>query len=179
MTGIVVRRRRVLPAIVALLVLCAGCAAPLQGEIDSPGANTSLGGMYIRYAHIAETRGQPHPAGADVPMFVWLYNNGPRADELVEVSTPAARSVVLDDPRRPQSRLPVPIVPQGEYVLAPATGHLTLQDLKQDLRGGDFVPVTFRFRDAGEVQLNVQVQPPPYDPGAWSPTPSPAPAPRR
>jgi copper(I)-binding protein len=52
----------------------------------------------------------------------------------------------------------------------PGGPHLELVDLKRDVGGGRFLPVTFRFRDAGALTVDVFVQ------GYAHPTVAPLPA---
>lgn len=47
--------------------------------------------------------------------------------------------------------------------------HLVLRDVREFIRGGDFMKFTMRFDDAGSITFNIQSQVPVYDEGP-SPT---------
>lgn len=168
-------RRRARPALLVLtlsvgLILTAGCGRGdgfSPGQWDGPGENERAGDILIRYAHIAEPVEGTHEAGTDVRSYVWLFNQGTTDDRLVEARTPAASRVTLVVPGRPSRGLPLVLPAGGSLVPEPEGPYLLLHDLRAELRGGDFVPVELRFADAGRVRLQVQVQPPPYDPSAW------------
>ncbi|CAM5342379.1 putative protein OS=Streptomyces griseomycini OX=66895 GN=FHS37_007473 PE=4 SV=1 [Streptomyces griseomycini] len=51
----------------------------------------------IRYAHVAEPRGEPWQPGDNVPAYVWLHDKGGDADRLVGASAPNAAPVNIVD----------------------------------------------------------------------------------
>jgi copper(I)-binding protein len=157
---------------VAALAL-SGCGAEEgfdPNEWNAPGQRARVGSVVIHYAHLAEPKGEPWERGDDVPASMWLYNEGPRADQLVSAQTPAAGSVEIvdanDQPLVDGVRLP----PDELQKLGPGKTHLVLRDLREVVRGGDFVRLTVRFEDAGEVTFDVQSQVPLDD---ESPSPGP------
>ena len=83
-----------------------------------------------------------------------------RSDVLTSVTADAATSVVLRvgaTHRKEGINLEVP--PGGVSSLQyPGGPHFELVELKQDVGRGSFLPVTFHFRRAGEVEVNVFVQ---------------------
>jgi len=94
---------------------------------------------------------------------VWLYNEKPVMDALVEVTTPAATEVSWVTDSGDVVTEPFELPPQSHRALEPGGPHLMLIDLTRQLRGGDFVDMTFRFARAGEVTIPVQVQVAGYD----------------
>ncbi|AMW14564.1 hypothetical protein A4E84_36870 [Streptomyces qaidamensis] len=130
---------------------------------DAPGQNAKVGSVLVRYAHIAEPRGGPWRPGDDVPVYMWLYNKGPETDRLMSASTPAARSVqMVDGQGEPLSggfSLPVDDLQELES----GKTHLVLRDLRQVVRGGDFLEFTVRFEKSGSVSFKLPSQIPAYD----------------
>jgi hypothetical protein len=98
-----------------------------------------------------------YPVGSNVPVLATIINSGGEADELVAVTSPMAgrvqvsgtvripprRNIVSDtDPAAPRS----PLV-AGKLQLVVVTTHV--------LRPGLDTPMTFQFRNAGQVTLPV------------------------
>jgi periplasmic copper chaperone A len=177
-TGVSRRSR----GVAALLLGCLGIVWSTAGcadgnEYNPPGANARVGSVLIRYAHIAEPPDGPWDPGDDAPFYVWLFNQGGRADRLIGAETTVARSVDIvragGEPRGPVE------LPTGELVeLEEGRTHLVLRDVRRRIRGGDFVWFTLRFERAGEVALRVHAQVPTYVdddvtgvPGLTSPSP--------
>ncbi|WP_308122118.1 copper chaperone PCu(A)C [Streptomyces sp. TRM70350] len=153
-----------------------GCGG---GDIthNPPGANARIGPVLIRYAHIAEPPDGPWEPGDDAPFYLWLFNQGQRADRLIGAETTVARSVDIVSANG-TVRGPVE-VPTGTLVeLEKGRTHLLLRNLRQQIRGGDYVWITLRFERAGEIALQVHSQVPTYvddeatdEPGLTSPSP--------
>lgn len=165
------RRQRALAAAFMLAMAASGCGGDDDfslPEWDAPGQNARIGNIMIRYAHVAEPRGEPWKPGDDVPAYVWLYNKGGEDDRLVAASTPNAASVDIVGP----DGKPLPDgveLPANKLVeLEPGKAHLVLRDVRQKIRGGDFIKFTMRFGNAGSTTFNIQSQVPVYDP---SPSP--------
>ncbi|MFF5488667.1 copper chaperone PCu(A)C [Streptomyces virginiae] len=152
-------------AALVLALTAAGCGDDNFSlpEWDAPGQNARIGNIMIRYAHVAEPRGEPWKPGDDVPAYVWLYNKGDEADRLVGASTPNAASVDIVD--SDGKTLPEGVeLPVNKLVeLEPGKAHLVLRDVRQLIRGGDFMKFTLQFRDAGSITFNIQSQIPVYD----------------
>ncbi|WP_328773630.1 copper chaperone PCu(A)C [Streptomyces sp. NBC_00286] len=170
----------------AVAFVVAGCLAVMWGatgcgstenEYNPPGANARLGPVLIRYAHIAEPPDGPWEPGDDAPFYLWLFNQGQREDRLLGAETAVARSVDIVSTDG-TVRGPVPL-PTGNLVeLEKGRAHLLLRDLRQQIRGGDYVWITLRFERAGEIALQVHSQIPTYvdddatdAPGLTSPSP--------
>ncbi|EHN77912.1 copper chaperone PCu(A)C [Streptomyces cinereoruber] len=149
----------------ALAVTAGGCGGDdfSLPEWNAPGQNARVGDIMIRYAHVAEPRGEPWQPGDDVPAYVWLYNKGSEADRLVGASTPNAASVdIVDSEGKP---LPggVDLPPDQLVELEPSKSHLVLRDVREVIRGGDFMKFTMRFEKAGSITFNIHSQIPAYD----------------
>ncbi|GGL11208.1 copper chaperone PCu(A)C [Streptomyces flaveus] len=150
----------------ALTVTASGCGGDDDFSLadwDAPGQNARIGDIMIRYAHVAEPRGEPWQPGDDVPAYVWLYNKADEADKLVGASTPNAASVdIVDSDGKP---LPDRVdLPANQLVeLEPGKTHLMLRDVRQIIRSGDFMKFTTRFKNAGSITFNIQSQIPAYD----------------
>ncbi|WP_455355724.1 copper chaperone PCu(A)C [Streptomyces sp. SYSU K217416] len=159
--------------IVGLALVLSGCGSD-EGfdpeEWNAPGQNARVGSVLIRYAHLAEPRAEPWKAGDDVPAYLWLVNEGSEPDTLLGASTPAAASVDLVQPDGKQLPEGLPLQPGRLYQLEPGKTHLVLRDVRQTIRGGDYVKVTVRFEKGGSATLNVPAQRPAYD---ESPSPLP------
>ena len=103
--------------------------------------------------------------GATGAGFMAISNRGAAADRLLSASSPAARAMEMHtmvrdgEVMRMRAVEAIP-VPAGETVaLRPGGLHLMLVGLSRPLREGETVPVTLRFERAGEVQVELSVQP--------------------
>ncbi|MGC9379843.1 copper chaperone PCu(A)C [Streptomyces sp. MH13] len=149
-----------------------GCGGDDSFELQdwhAPGQNASVGDVLLRYAHVAEPKGEPWRPGDDVPAYVWLMNEGDSADRLVGAGSPDAESVGIvnaDGKALPDG---VALPPDKLRQLEPGNNHLLLRDVREVVRGGDFLKITLNFEKAGSVTFNIQSQIPVYD---SSPSPS-------
>ncbi|MFP8960417.1 copper chaperone PCu(A)C [Streptomyces nanhaiensis] len=156
-------RRPLVPLLAALLALpAAGCGTG-GGEVDSPGANARIGSVLVRYAHLAEPADGPWETGGDVPLYAQLYDQEPPADRLVSAESPAARSVEIVGRGGEVVEDGVELTPDRSVGLEEGGTYLALRDVRQEIRGGDFVWVTFHFEDAGSLSMQVPAQTPTYD----------------
>jgi copper(I)-binding protein len=139
-----------------VLALAAGLAIPLGApaaarddavEIVEPWARASL-------------------AGRNSAAYMTIVNHTAAKDELVSASTPVAKVVELHTHlmeggvmrMRPVQAIEVNV---GEpAVLRPGGLHVMLIDLTRDLRPGETIPLTLRFRNAGERVVEVPVTAP-------------------
>jgi copper(I)-binding protein len=165
-------RRRSLVGVLAAGVL--GLAVTGCGSADSgngaasttrPRALDSVDGqvgplrlLSVRVASPGD-RGNGFEAGDDVPLLLTLANDGAAADVLTGASSDAAAGVAYrDGDQPPTGALQVGVPPGGIAPLREVSGpHLELSDLHESLRSGVSVSVTFSFRDAGSVTLQVPV----------------------
>ncbi|MFF8973562.1 copper chaperone PCu(A)C [Streptomyces sp. NPDC014995] len=153
-------------AALALAVTAGACGADDDfslPEWDAPGQNARVGDIMIRYAHVAEPRGRPWQPGSDVPAYVWLYNKGGEADRLLGADTPNAASVDIVDSDGKRLTDGVELPANQLVQLEPGKTHLMLRDVREVIRGGDFMKFTLRFEDAGSITFNIQSQIPAYD----------------
>jgi copper(I)-binding protein len=161
-------RTHVVGTILLALVVLAGCGSVPPGATDVDSARIGLdsvdgrvGQLRLLSVSIASPggRGSLHLAGDTAALLLTIANDGPDDEVLTGASAEAARGVVLrDGDASSTSRLEV-AVPSGEVaVLREVTGpHLELSGLRHPLRSGISYPVTFQFRDAGSVTLEVPV----------------------
>ncbi|SDE27047.1 Copper(I)-binding protein [Blastococcus fimeti] len=162
--------------ILLLLLVLAGCGSgqtssdPFFGRarIGLDSVDGQVGPLRLLSVSIASpgTRGSIHIAGDSAALLVTIANEGEEEDELTGASTAVAERIVLRDGDRDRdgddgrdSDLEVPVPAGGVAVVRDVTGlHLELSELQERLRSGFSVPVTFEFRDAGPVTLEVPVR---------------------
>lgn len=109
--------------------------------------------------------GQPHGA-----IFIQsIRNTGAQADQLIGARAEVAKSMevhrmTMDNNVMKMREIPHIDVPaKGDVSLAKGSRngyHLMLMNLKQPLKQGDQFPVTLIFKQAGEQQITVTVEPP-------------------
>ena len=149
----------------------AGCEAGLNAPTlefhpASSGAQADFNGISITNAFVLGAPvGASVPPGGSASLFVGLFNNNRADDKLVAVAaTGAAASVTIKDGS-------VTIPSAGAANLTGPEPALVLKDLTRPLAGGQSVPVTFDFANAGAVTLNVPVEPQSYYYSTYSPPP--------
>ncbi|MGH3777461.1 MAG: copper chaperone PCu(A)C [Pseudonocardiaceae bacterium] len=165
-------------AVTALVAACcaatvalAGCGAGQITQTDSqvaavPGAYGDVGNIALRNVliHYPPSPNGIYPAGSNVPVLLTIVNLGTSADELIDVTSPAASQVLV---------LGTSTIPPGTNVtstigstLAGAQSPLVAGELRivltttQPLRAGLNTPVTFVFRNAGTVTVPVPMAAP-------------------
>lgn len=101
---------------------------------------------------------EAHAQGTNSALWLTLANSGV-ADTLVAASSVDARSIVLrNGGDAPVDGINVRVGAGGTVPMQHASGpHLELVDLKRDIGKRSFVPVTFRFQNAGAVTVKVFV----------------------
>lgn len=90
-----------------------------------------------------------------------LAVTGAVAETLLGASTPAAARVVMM-PRAGQSAETWEIAPRRPVAMRPDGPHLALTGLVRPLASRDRVPLTLRFRNAGEKVVELWVESRPY-----------------
>lgn len=132
-------------------------------------ANANLGALGLRAVSLLPPPdGESYRAGSDATLVFTIANQGGTADELVAVRTTAARAVVLGasaptalgstDPATPAPRAKAAaILTLPAYGVANNATAL-LSGLTGPLRAGNYVTVTFVFRDAGSTDVDVPVE---------------------
>jgi periplasmic copper chaperone A len=159
----------VVATILATLLALAGCGSVQPGSSNPDRQRSGLDSVdgqvgQLRLLDVAiaspGARGSMHIAGDSAALFLTITNDGRAEDVLTGARADLARQVVLvngDGP--PDPHLLVPVPPGGMTVLDEVTGpHLELSGLRETLRSGSSVPVTFEFRDAGSVTLKVPIR---------------------
>lgn len=173
------RRHRSMPrplVVTALIVACCATAAALTGcsagqitQTDNQvaavdGAAGDAGNTIALRDVLIPFPPSPngtYPAGSNVPVLLTIVNQSTRADELTAVTSPAASQVLVLGTRTipPGSNVISTggATPAGAQPLSPlVAGQLRIVlTTIQPLRGGLNTPVTFVFRDAGEVTVPV------------------------
>jgi copper(I)-binding protein len=153
-------------AVVAASTLTACERAPdlQQKRIDNPiradSINATVGSLTLLAVRIETPSDGVHVEGENVGLFLTIANSGTTADTLTAAQTVDAEAIVYrDGMEQPAPRISVEIPPGGVTSMQyPGGPHLELVGLKRDVYGGRFMPVTFRFADAGTATLNVFVQ---------------------
>jgi periplasmic copper chaperone A len=155
------RPRRVLvPTALSLLaaasLVLSGCAAGQYAQTAAQvasidGANGTIGNIAVLNARLAPTEREKYPAGSNARLLLWISNDSVNPDALSSVSTSAASSVkITGDPAVPGQTLADFATDQGTQVTV--TGFL------QDQFYGQSIPVTFNFKNAGALSLNIPIQ---------------------
>jgi copper(I)-binding protein len=163
--------------VLALLIpAIAGCEAgqdapTLEFHAASAGAQTVFHGIKITDAFVlGAPTGSTVPSGSSASMFVSLYNGGDRSDTLLSATAPgAAGNISLSG-----GTVPLPVNSAPVDLTGPEP-QVVLENLTKPLSGGTFIPVTFNFQHAGQVTLQVPVEPKSYYWSTYSP-PASAPA---
>jgi copper(I)-binding protein len=150
-------RIRLIPAVgAALALILSGCAA---GQISQTamqvaavdGANGTAGPVGIRNVRFAPTENGSYPAGADLPVKLWVSNAANTADTLTAVSTPAAAKVEISGN--------ADFAPQTLVEISDSTEvKITVSGLSAALPYGHSIPMTFTFQQAGAVTVNVPIE---------------------
>jgi copper(I)-binding protein len=160
---------RIRAAFAALLVLLAlaGCGSGQTGpgldraRIGLDSVDGQVGSLRLLSVSIVSPggRGSFHIAGDDAALLLTIANGGAAADELTGVTTDTAEEIVLRDGGAAPDPVQVDVPAGGVAVLREVAGpHLELSGLRDGLRSGFSVPVTFEFRDAGSVTLAVPIR---------------------
>jgi copper(I)-binding protein len=173
-------RLAMMAAAAALVPALAGCAAGVNAQTNQPftptdGASTVFHNIAIRNVFVLgpAVAGTLQP-GQAAGMFLALVNNG-SPDQLTAVSAPGTASSVKirgGTVQLPQNRAALLTGPAPEVVL---TG------LTRTLVGGQSIPLTLTFRNAGTIAMIIPVVPranyyvtysPPPPPPSPHPTPT-------
>jgi periplasmic copper chaperone A len=161
-------RGKVAVAALLALLLLAGCGSMQAGSgnpyrarigVDTDGQVGQLRLLSVAIA-APDGRGSTHLAGDSAELFLTIANDGGAEDVLTAATSEAAQQVVFrNGDASPDPRLELSVPPAGVAVLRETTGpHLELSGLRETLHSGLSVPVTFRFRDAGSLSLEVRVR---------------------
>lgn len=143
----------------------AGLNAPtLEFHSASAGASANFNGISITNAFVlGPAQGATLPTGSSASVFLGIYNSGTSDDQLVSASSRAASSVTIEGGS-------VTIHGTASADLAGPKPTIVLKGLTAPLAGnGETVPVTLDFAHAGDVTLNMPVEPHSFYYGTYSP----------
>jgi copper(I)-binding protein len=171
--GTTVARRAMIGAIALLVPALAGCEAGLNAPTlefhpASNGAATTADNITINNVFVlGPADGSTLSVGSSAGLFLALYNAGSSADSLVGASAPGtASSVTLE-------KGTVDLAPGNSVLLTGPQPELVLTGLTKALTGGQTITIDLDFSNAGEVSLQVPVEPDSFYYDTYSPAPSP------
>jgi copper(I)-binding protein len=140
---------------------------------DKTGAQAQVGDISLRQAELLPPRGGSYAAGDDADLQVAIINGGTEADTLVRVAGDGFGSAEIQGPTTgtgtsastsasaspsTESRSSVIEIPAGTSVFVGGSDYnVTLKNLRESLTTGQYLEVTFTFRNAGEVTVPVTV----------------------
>ena len=115
--------------------------------------------------HVIRAWSRPTAAGALTAVgYLRIMNHGAKSDSLIAASSSMARKVEVHRStmaggvmRMETPKAGLPIGPGETIILAPGGDHLMLVGPTRAFRLGDLIPVTLRFRRAGRVNIQLQV----------------------
>lgn len=180
------RRAGVAASAILLLPALAGCHVKSDKESSNPATSsqatqaipeeneTTVKDAYIVPKFLPGTCTIQVGETADL-RFLVTNNRHNQAERLLEVTTPAAESVLI----APGPSMDIPAgrgVAVGEPTSPDQPFTVTLQRVNETAKPGESVYVMFRFEDAGNVGLQVRVDgcpPPPAPPPPPPPAPNP------
>lgn len=137
--------------------------AAVDGAYGDVGNNIGLRDVLIP---LPPDRNGTYPAGSSVPVLLTIVNQGTTADELIAVTSPAARQAFVFGtkviPPGTNVTSTAGSTPAGAQPLSPLiAGQLRIVlTTTTPLRAGLNTPVTFVFRNAGEVTVPVPMAAP-------------------
>ncbi|TNC28014.1 copper chaperone PCu(A)C [Amycolatopsis alkalitolerans] len=164
----------------------AGCGAGQITQTDTMvpavnGALATVGKISVRNAGLANTNScqQAYPAGSNAPLTLTIGNAGAKDDELVSVSSPNASNVTIGGQKTVVGASSLVVGPadrpesgsgrtSASPTSSPTTGEngtlgratIVLEGIKQVIWPGQMTPVTFVFRDAGPVTIQLPIDAP-------------------
>ncbi len=144
-------------ALLAALIVASWAAGGPPAAAHGYGA----GDLQVRHPWTRAT-----PPGATVAAgYLEVRNSGQQPDRVVGASTPAAERVEFHvqvqegDVLKMREMKDFGVPARQRLTLRPGGSHLMLIGLKQPLVKGGRVPLTLRFERAGELQIELEVQP--------------------
>ncbi len=166
-----------LPALLgcAAALALSGCGAGPSAQTAQQvaavnGSNGEVGPIVLRDTVFAYPGGENvfgYQVSDEVPLGVTIVNESDTPDQLVSVTSPVARSVVVEGRTTIAGGDAVTSIADATAISTGAPGQaqsrqlrIVLTDLREPIRPGVNTPVTFRFREAGEVTLTVPVDAP-------------------
>jgi copper(I)-binding protein len=147
-------------------------------ERDKTGAQAQVGDISLRQAELLHPRGGSYERGDDADLQVAIINGGTEPDTLVRVggdgfgsaeiqgpatgtgtsSAAGSSAATSTAPTSTASRSSVIEIPTGASIFVGGSDYsITLKNLAQPLTTGQYLEVTFTFKNAGDVTLPVTV----------------------
>lgn len=143
----------------ATALLLSGCAAgqvsqTAQQVAAIDGGNATVGHVGVRNVLVATPPAANYPQGSSAALSMVVFNAGLDGDSLIEISTPAAKSVALSAPK-------IPLPAQSNVTLADGgAATATLTGFTKTFCYGQSIPLTFSFEKAGRLTVNVPIETP-------------------
>jgi copper(I)-binding protein len=136
--------------------------AALPASLPALAHGFQKGEMNVRHPWTRATL----PGASVAAGYLEIRNSGREPDRLLGASTPLAERVELHVVAREGNivrmqeveRLEVPA--RERLVLRPRASHLMLVNIRRAFVAGERIPLTLRFERAGEVEVQLEVQPP-------------------
>jgi copper(I)-binding protein len=123
-------------------------AQTYQERTNAESTNTAVGQLAIRGVAVQPPRSdEGYEVGDDAVVSITVTNAGPDADRLVEVTSSAAREVVVLAGDDEGDLVVPPLGSTGDFVT------LELRGLTRALRPGEYVDLSLRFADNGTTDL--------------------------
>ena len=148
---------------VALVAGLTSCAAGQQAQTTKvyssiDGINANIGAMALRDVGISAPPSlSGYAAKGTAALTMAIANQGPGADQLTSVSSPAATSVKITPPAGGAA---IAVPPQGLVQVGSGQGsaRIALSGLTAPLISGQVIAVTFTFRNAGTKTIQLPVR---------------------
>jgi copper(I)-binding protein len=157
-------RTRAIAGAAVLALALTGCGGGFDiEEWEGPGQNARSGDVLLRYARLGSppVDNEQFPAGSDVPLYLWLVNEGEQPDALVSVTTEGGEDVVVVAADGQPAQFPVELPPTEDVQLGVDDDmHLVVLGIEEPMRAGDNIPMTFTFEQAGEIATMVHARVP-------------------
>ena len=142
-------------------------------ERDKTGAQAQVGNISLRQAELLHPRGGSYERGDDADLQVAIINGGTEPDTLVRVGGDGFGSAEIQGPATgtgtssaasssaatsTASGSSVIEIPTGASIFVGGSDYsITLKNLAEPLTTGQYLEVTFTFKNAGDVTLPVTV----------------------
>jgi copper(I)-binding protein len=133
--------------------------AAVDGAYGNIGNSIALRDVLLPYP---STPTGTYPAGSTVPVVLTIINQGDQPDELVAVTSPTGKGLVLGATQIAPSTTVISTAGSAGPTSPLVVGELRiLLTSTQPLHAGLATPITFQFRNAGSVTISVPMAPPP------------------
>jgi copper(I)-binding protein len=130
-------------------------------ERDKVGAMAQVGDLTIRAVQFVSPGEDGYERGDDADVRIAVVNSGPDDDTLVDVSGEGFGDVEFDDGSTGSAAADGIEIPGDSAVFIDGDElAVTLTDLDEELRTGQYLELTFTFENAGEITIPVTVATP-------------------